>query len=189
METRYKFMTNDRRGPYSGVEYPRGTLPALPGEPVPCKHGWHASRRTTLTDWLDWRIAEVQAESWLDAGNKCVTTGEVTILREGTLDVVAFAQACAERVARSAAAAAEAAASSKFAGFAAKYARFAAAAAEATASSKYAAAAALAAASSSKFAAADAADAASSMYAAAADARNAEREWQAAWILEHVVWE
>ena len=93
--TKYKFMTAERKGTYSNYPYPEKVLPAMNGEPIVCRHGWHACDETQVHHWFNFRVAEVEADSWIECDDKCVTVDEVRILREGTLDVVAFAQACA----------------------------------------------------------------------------------------------
>jgi hypothetical protein len=178
---KYKFMTKDRQGPYSHYDYPEKVLPALEGDVVECEHGWHACSEEQLYYWFNFRVMEVEADSWVEFGDKCATTQEVHILREGTLDIVAFAQACAERAQGYAAVSAAA--------YAVSAAAYAADAASAAYTAAYATDAAAYATDAAAYAAAK--DAAKDVaYAAAKDAaKEAERCLQNKWILEHIQWQ
>ena len=167
----YKWLAAE--GPVYGVggyARPGEWQPRMEGPLVVCRHGYHILTAEQVSLWCGDALIEVEPQAVeISESEKCVcrTWREVRRFRWTRKDMVAYAQACAERASKHAAAAR-------------------AAAARATAATATAAAAVAAADAAGAARAATAADAAAAAAAVAAADVADECGWQRAWIEDRI---
>ena len=111
----YKFLCEGGISPYASAQWslptknddgtwtPGDWMPALEGEPVECKHGYHLLRPHDLSEWLNAELYEVEADGPVTEYNtKCATTARCRLVRriEAWNERTArhFACDCAKRV-------------------------------------------------------------------------------------------